>query len=456
MVKKNLILLSMIILGLYNVLAQEVTLVTSGEGMTKAEATAAALRSAIEQSFETFVSANTTILNDDIVKDEVATVTSGNIKSYKELSCTKDHQGVYTVSVSATVSLGKLIEYAKSHGSSAEFAGQTFAMNQKMRALNKKNEQDALNNLIAQLKCLQNDIFNYNIKVLEPKHSKTNNLWGVNVNLTVTPSKNYTSFLNIIKETLSSLSLNKSEILSYEQNNIPVTPLVVIYSGDTYVLRNSRDAVKKFMWDICDILNDAQMSCMIREQGGTGRKRFPLYGNITLCDVFEYNTTERSWENNSYSEKNKIGHLYIGFKGMQIQGIPADANLFAETNLKFEYSEDELARVNGYEVVKYPLVSIDDKKNRFKIIADQIGFPYNMEESTVRISGTKGRFLPGVKIVIDINSSVIKARFPVLEKITQLTEHNENLLLSTDGNYKLWFSKDIIKDSESDVYKYQK
>ena len=118
--------------------AQEVTLVTSGEGTTKAEATAAALRSAIEQSFETFVSANTTILNDDIVKDEVATVTSGNIKSYKELSCTKDQQGAYTVSVSATVSLGKLIEYAKSHGSSAEFAGQTFAMNMKMLALNKK------------------------------------------------------------------------------------------------------------------------------------------------------------------------------------------------------------------------------------------------------------------------------------------------------------------------------
>ena len=93
----------MFFLGLCCASAQEVTLVTSGEGMTKAEATAAALRSAIEQSFETFVSANTTILDDDIVKDEVATVASGNIKSYKELSCTKDQQGIYTVSVSATV-----------------------------------------------------------------------------------------------------------------------------------------------------------------------------------------------------------------------------------------------------------------------------------------------------------------------------------------------------------------
>ena len=62
----------------------EVTIVVSGDGATKSEATALALRSAIERTFGTFVSANTTILNDDLVQDEIVSITTGNIKKYEE------------------------------------------------------------------------------------------------------------------------------------------------------------------------------------------------------------------------------------------------------------------------------------------------------------------------------------------------------------------------------------
>ena len=56
---------------LFSILLQaqpnEVSLVVTGEGATKEEATNNALRSAIEQAFGVFVSANTEILNDEIV-----------------------------------------------------------------------------------------------------------------------------------------------------------------------------------------------------------------------------------------------------------------------------------------------------------------------------------------------------------------------------------------------------
>ena len=60
----------------------EVSLVVSGEGKNKEEATFNALRSAIEQAYGTFVSANTTILNDQLVADEIVSLSSGNIKKY--------------------------------------------------------------------------------------------------------------------------------------------------------------------------------------------------------------------------------------------------------------------------------------------------------------------------------------------------------------------------------------
>ena len=125
---KKLTLLLIAALTLFGVSAQEtVKLTVNGQGATKEEATANALRSAIEQSFGVFVSANTQILNDEVVKDEIATIASGNIQEYQELGCITMPNGQQSVTLSATVSIGNLISYAKSKGSSAEFAGAIFA-----------------------------------------------------------------------------------------------------------------------------------------------------------------------------------------------------------------------------------------------------------------------------------------------------------------------------------------
>ena len=87
-----------------------------GSGTTKEDAVNNALRSAVEQAFGVFVSANTEIINDELVKDEIATVTSGNIKSYKELSLVNLSDGGFTVSLEAIVSTKTLAVYAKNHG----------------------------------------------------------------------------------------------------------------------------------------------------------------------------------------------------------------------------------------------------------------------------------------------------------------------------------------------------
>ena len=99
----------------------EVTLTVSSDGVSKDEATKLALRSAIEQAYGAFISSNTTILNEEIVKDEVVTIASGNIKSYEEISCEKMPNGKIFVVLKATVSLSKLANYAISKGEKVEF-----------------------------------------------------------------------------------------------------------------------------------------------------------------------------------------------------------------------------------------------------------------------------------------------------------------------------------------------
>ena len=126
----------------------EITLVVSADGATKEEAIKVALRNAIEQAYGTFVSSNTAILKDELVKDEIVTITNGNIKGYEEINCTTLQNGNQMVTLKATVSISKLISYAKSKGASTEFAGATFGMNIKMKELNKKNERQVLENLL--------------------------------------------------------------------------------------------------------------------------------------------------------------------------------------------------------------------------------------------------------------------------------------------------------------------
>lgn len=169
MKRLSILLFSFTLFGL-SLAAQpkEVTLVVTGEGFTKDDATNNALRSAVEQAFGVFVSANTDILNDEIVKDEIATISSGNVKSYKEIAYVEVPSGEKEITLQAVVSIGKLISYAENHGSSTEFAGNTFGANIRLLELNKKNSLKAFENLYEVLPSIAASMFDYKLKVKDP------------------------------------------------------------------------------------------------------------------------------------------------------------------------------------------------------------------------------------------------------------------------------------------------
>ena len=151
---KRILLILLLAIGALQAYPQEVdqvTLVVSGEGATKEQATHVALRSAVEQAYGVFVSANTEILNDELVIEEIATVTSGTVHSYKELSAVLLPDSTHLVTLQAVVSTHKLAAYAQSKGVSCEFAGAVFGANLKLLELNQQNTQKAFQNLVSQL-----------------------------------------------------------------------------------------------------------------------------------------------------------------------------------------------------------------------------------------------------------------------------------------------------------------
>jgi hypothetical protein len=338
--------------------AKQVKLITTGEGETKDLATKSALRSALAQAFGTFVSANTSILNDELVRDEIATVTSGNISSYKEISCVRS--GGYKVTLESVVAIDNLISYAKSHGSSAEFASQTFLANMKMRELNKQNEKEALANLITLLKMFQSNMFTGDITIKDPKKIETG--YRVPVELKVYTTATYVQAYNLICNTLSALSLTKSEVEAYESNDEVYTPIWkhndfkgANFGGnhnfdDFFYLRGSLKETSNFAKQLCEVLNDAYQYVKVCEQGGKRRAlSAPMLSEAGNRTLFRF---EDGIEGNS------ISYVLFGPKnGPDARYYPKSWNmptsadeLLTTQTIYFDYTPEELSKITGYEV----------------------------------------------------------------------------------------------------------
>ena len=198
-----------------------VTLVVYGTADNKDAAIKTALRSAIEQTFGTFVSANTQIVNDELVKDEIVSVSSGNIENYSIISSDMQSDGKCSVSIKATVSIGKLIQYAQSKGATTELAGATFAMNMKMRRLNKENEYQAICHMLDKMiKMCEQNLFDYEIKTGEPQVvNGYEYLYGIPITISIMPNKNYNYLIKEFESTIESLSLSKLEEEDFKKSN---------------------------------------------------------------------------------------------------------------------------------------------------------------------------------------------------------------------------------------------
>lgn len=225
----------------------EVTLTVSSDGPTKEEATKNALRSAIEQAYGTFVSANTTILNDELVKDEIVTIANGNIKSYEEISSTAMPDGSQFVTLKATVSVSKLISYAQSKGAETEFAGATFGMNMKLKELNKQNEKKVLENLIVQVKEMMPYVFDRTLDVKDPV-VVNDSLYAIEFMIKTIPNDNMNTLHNVIYNTLKSISLTAEEQSEYKKIGLETYSYGKWYDSSEYkwgdpivVLRDNED-----------------------------------------------------------------------------------------------------------------------------------------------------------------------------------------------------------------------
>jgi hypothetical protein len=239
---RKLLLIATLFLSFF-VNAQEdktITLTVSGSGKTLEEAKTNALRSAIEQAFGAFISSKTEILNDQVVADQMASVSSGNIKSYEVLNESQLPDGSWGVTLKTIVSVDKLTSFVEAKGIAIEIKGGMFALNIKQQLLNEQGEIKAVSEMVGLLHEAMQISFDYVIKSSDPKSldAESKN-WEIPLVVTATTNKNIDFCANYCIKTLAALSLSSEEVTSYKSLNKAVFPVTINYNGvaKTFYLR---------------------------------------------------------------------------------------------------------------------------------------------------------------------------------------------------------------------------
>ena len=257
---------------------KDVTITSSGSGITLEEAKQSALRSATEQAFGAFISTKTEILNDQLVADQMASVSSGNIKSFEILNQDQLPDGRWGVTLKTIVSVDKLTSFVQAKGITVEVKGGMFAFNIKQQLLNEQGEIKAVAEMVGLLHESMQISFDYDIKSSDPKSldAESKN-WEIPLRVTATCNQNIDFCANYFKKTLSSLSLTSTEVETYKSLNKEVFPIKFSYTGKniTFYLRKERsiNIVKSLLynWDFYTRLFTVQSG--LDESFGNGESK---------------------------------------------------------------------------------------------------------------------------------------------------------------------------------------
>lgn len=144
-----------------------VVLVCAGSGATLSEAKNNALRSGLEQAYGTFVSSDTKIINDLIIRDEIVSISSGNVIGYKIIS-QSESKGEWTVYLEGEFSQSNLRTFAESKGATATINTSDFTMNMQLLRTRVQSIQIAWLHVIEQQEKISPYCWDYNLDISEP------------------------------------------------------------------------------------------------------------------------------------------------------------------------------------------------------------------------------------------------------------------------------------------------
>ena len=217
-----------------SVIAQEsIQTTSSGYGATEQEAINIALINALQETLGVYLSSNTKVLNDKLIKDEISAITDGEVLNYKKLETKKISEQEYFVILDVTITKSKLAKYfSRNDEITLIFDGEKLQQNLKILAINKTSEINSIKNLVEVADGFLNKITNYKIykpqEIPDPNDGKYEIEYLVEGNTNI----NIDELSSLVISSLNKIALDKSEIKKLKKYKQPIYDYK-IYSGNT-------------------------------------------------------------------------------------------------------------------------------------------------------------------------------------------------------------------------------
>jgi len=319
-VKKILNIITLFILISNNFFAQEdktVELTTTGTGKTKEIAIHIALRSAIEQAFGVFISSKTEVLNDELLTDQIISVSNGNIQHYDIISeMPIDDNTSFAVTVKSKVSISKLTSFIESKGIEVEFKGAVFAMNIKQQKLNEESELKAIKEMAAILKNIADRSFDFEVAASgEPTANKNNtDKWNIPLMIKIKLNNNFENYKSYFQKTLSAITMTEAEANNYINLKKPIYSVMLRNQTkivDTLLVKSKdkvkhTDVLKNYLSDSLDYLQIAgrDQSSKMQYEYINERRLNEYTSSISQIPGYRNITVEKAWKMYSYRFNN--------------------------------------------------------------------------------------------------------------------------------------------------------
>ena len=241
MKKIILIITILVTTSIYTQNSDIIKITTSASGITKEIAIQDALRSALEQSYGSFISTKTNIKNDELLNDEIVAITSGEIHDYELVSETKIESG-YAVTIVAKISQTGLNNFVtQSGGDAIIFDANVFSTKIRLQKLNEEAEIKSINNLLEVLEEIYARSIEFEFTSSNPKFNRSNKNWGVNFELTTKYNENILSFIDFFSSSLEKIAMTEKQKIDYNELGKSTYPILV--NNEFYYFRNAASYV---------------------------------------------------------------------------------------------------------------------------------------------------------------------------------------------------------------------
>lgn len=241
-------------------------IITTGYGMTHEEAEQDALRNAVSEAVGSVVSSSTTIVNDEIVTDEILSLSHGFVKAHKAISAKGNATDGFEVTIVAIVTRSQLIETLATQGVKVEYnAGGIFAKYNEWDRL-KQDELAMVNKFFGPeaIERRSSNVYNYELRLGEPL--RQGDKYKVEVGIVATENANYEAEFDYFKAVLAELSYEVAP-LTYLMPTIHLQeglPDAMRYTlkYPNGVNRKGRTKFKTHLLDICEFDAPRQRSML--------------------------------------------------------------------------------------------------------------------------------------------------------------------------------------------------